>query len=318
VHAEVVLALLSAASFAASHVVSKRGLQGTSVTGGFMVVVSCAWVVVSVPALLDLPASVPTRSVALFAISGLFAPAISRAAALAGVLALGPSISVPIQQGLRPLIVLPAAAIVLGEAFGPLRVAGAAAIVAGGWVLSRQPGGGTGDVPAHPLLDGEASPAVEGSIRTRVRRRTATLSRGFRPGIIYPVAAAITYSASDLFVKSGLDTGPHPAFGAMVSIGVALLVWSVAHVLPSVRRRFRVGRHAGWLVLSGTLMGIAILLLFSAFDRGEVSLVAPVVATQPLFVFLLSALFLRHLEKRERSTLVAGVIVVIGTILVSL
>ncbi|MGH2680353.1 MAG: EamA family transporter [Actinomycetota bacterium] len=314
---EVVFALLASASFAASHVVSKRGLQGTSVTAGLMVIVGCAWVVVSIPVLINPPGTVSAKSLALFAISGLFAPAVSRAAALAGVHALGPSISVPIQQGLRPLIVLPAAALLLGEAFGLLRGVGVALIVTGGWVLSRQPGGGTADVPIDHSLEEVEGPAGPSSMRTRVRQRTAAISRGFRPGIVYPVAAAFAYATSDLLVKSGLDSASEPAFGAMLSIGVGLLVWSIAHALPSIRRRFRLGREAGWLVLSGALMGTAILLLFNALDRGDVSLVAPVVATQPLLVFLFSALILRHLERRERSMIVASAIVVVGTILVS-
>jgi drug/metabolite transporter (DMT)-like permease len=315
---EVVLALLSSASFAASHVVSKRGLQGASVTAGFMVVVGCAWIVVSIPALIDPPDAVSSRSLVLFAVSGLFAPAVSRAAALAGVHALGPSVSVPIQQGLRPLIVLPAAAVLLGEAFGPLRGLGVALIVAGGWFLSREPGGGTADVPIDPSLEEAEGLATPGSSRTRVQERTATRSRGFRPGIVYPVVAALGYAASDLLVKSGLDTSSDPAFGATVSIGVGFLVWSVAHALPSVRRRFRLGRGAGWLVLSGALMGMAILLLFDALDQGDVSVVAPVVSTQPLWVFLFSALILRHMERRDPSMVAAGVVVVIGTVLVSL
>ena len=315
---EVVLALLSAASFAASHVVSKRGLQGTSVTAGLMVIVGCAWIVVSIPVLLDPPASVSSRSIVLFAVSGLSAPAVSRAAALAGVHALGPSISVPIQQGLRPLIALPAAALLLGEALGVLRGVGVALIVAGGWFLSRQPGGGTADVPIDLTLEEAEGLAGPSSVRTRVRHRTAALSSGFRPGIVYPVVAAFAYATSDLLVKSGLDSTSEPAFGASLSIGVGFLVWCVAHAFPSVRRRFRLGRDAGWLVLSGALMGAAILLLFNALDRGDVSVVAPVVSTQPLLVFLFSALILRHRERRDPSMLLAGGVVVIGTILVSL
>lgn len=313
---EIVLALLSTASFAASHVVSRRGLQGTSITAAFIVVVSCAWVVVSIPLFLDAPASVPGRSIALFAISGVFAPAVARGAALAGVRTLGPSIAVPIQQGLRPLLILPLAAVALGEGLGPLRILGALSIVAGGWVLSRRPAGLTADVPPGAVAEGEANSSVKGSGGSG-GRWSAPIGSGFRPGIMYPVVAAVAYSTADLLVKSGLDPAFNPAFGATVAIGSGLGVWSAAHALPSVRRRFRVGSDVGWLVLSGALMGGAILLLFNALERGELSQVVPVVATQPLFVFLFSTLILRHLEQLEHATLIAGVMVVIGTILVS-
>ncbi|MGH9244035.1 MAG: EamA family transporter [Acidimicrobiales bacterium] len=314
---EVLWALMSAASFALSHVVSKRGLQDTSITAGFIVIVSSALAVVTLPVLLDPPAAVVPGAVAIFALSGLFAPAIARAAALAGVQRLGPSIAVPIQQGLRPLLVLPAAALLLGEEFGALRVAGALAIVTGGWVLSRQPVAAT-EFPMESAPDEEVASSGNIAVRTRLRPRTTPRFRGFRPGVVYPLAAAMAYATADLLVKSGLDGDAEPAFGAMVSICSALVVWTIAHAFPTVRRRFRLGRGVAWLVLAGVLMGSAILVLFNALERGDLSVVAPVVASQPLFVFLFSALLLRHLETLDAVTLLGGAFVVVGTIAVSI
>lgn len=311
----ILLAVLSSAAFGASHVVSRRGLKGTSVTAGYIVIVGCAWIVVTIPLLLDPPDNVSPRAAAFFAASGLIAPAVSRAAALAGVRALGPSISVPIQQGLRPLIVVPAAVLLLGETFGATRVLGLASVVTGGWILSRDPDRAVDLAPAAVV---EEAAAVGGSVRTEVDRRTRAVSWGFRRGIAFPVAAAIGYSTADLLVKVGLDGGSDPVYAAPLSIGVGFLVWALAHVFRPVRRRFRLGRDGGWLILSGALMGTATLLLFHALARGDVSLVAPVIGTQPLFVMVFSAILLRHLERRERSTLVAASIVVIGTILVSI
>jgi drug/metabolite transporter (DMT)-like permease len=279
-----------------------------------MVIVGCAWGVVSIPMILNPPETVSTRAVALFALSGLFAPAISRAAALGGVRALGPSISVPIQQGLRPLIIVPAAVIVLNEAVGWTRVLGLAAIVTGGWILSREPERAD-ELPAEALVAPGPSP---GGLATEVERRSRTSTWGFRPGIAFPIAAAVGYASSDLLVKIGLGDGADPIYGAPLSIGVGFLVWAFAHAFRPVRRRFHVGRDAGWLVLSGVFMGTAILLLFQALARGDVSLVAPMIGTQPLFVMLLSAILLRHIERRDRTTILAASVVVIGTILMSL
>jgi len=305
---EIVLALLSSSAFAASHVVSRRGLEGTSVSAGFMIIVGCAWVVVAVPLVVDPPGAISGRAATLFAISGLFAPAVSRAAALGGVRALGPSIAVPIQQGLRPLIVVPAAVLLLGETFGMTRVLGLAAIVAGGWILSRTPE--TVEVPR------DVGAGIGAGVAT-ARRTSRATALGFRSGILFPVAAAIGYATSDLLVKAGLGDGRDPVYAAPISIGTGLLVWALAHAFTPVRRRFQVGPGARWLVLSGALMGAAILLLFHALARGDVSLVAPVIGTQPLFVLLLSTIVLRSLERRERATFVAASIVVVGTILVA-
>jgi drug/metabolite transporter (DMT)-like permease len=311
---EVALALLASVCFAASHVVSRRGLEGTSVSAAYLVIVGCAGVVVMVPVLLDPPESVSSRAVVFFALSGLFAPAISRAAALGGVRALGPSISVPIQQGLRPLIVVPAAVIVLNETVGWTRALGLAAIVAGGWILSREPERAD-ELPAEALV---APGPATGGPGTAVQRRSRATTWGFRRGIAFPVAAAVGYATADLLVKVGLGGRSDPVYAAPVSIGVGFCVWALAHVSGRVRRRFSLGRDWGWLVLAGAFMGAAIMLLFRALARGEVTLVAPVIATQPLFVLLLSAIVLRTLERRDRTTIVAASVVVVGTVLVSL
>jgi bacterial/archaeal transporter family protein len=183
-------------------------------------------------------------------------------------------------------------------------------------VLSRQPVG-RGDEPVTTVAEMEMAVA-DNPVRTRLRPKTMAGSRGFRPGVVFPVAAAVAYATSDLLVKGGLDSAAEPAFGAAVSTGAALFVWLLAHAFPTMRRRFRVGPATRWLALSGVLTGTAILLLFNALKRGDVSVVTPVVASQPLFVFLFSTLILRHLEQLDGATLLGGICVVVGTVAVSI
>jgi uncharacterized membrane protein len=120
-----------------------------------------------------------------------------------------------------------------------------------------------------------------------------------------------------LIVKSGLNLGTNPADGAAISTGTGLSLWYMAHLLPVVRREFRLGAGAWWLAASEALMGGAIFFLFAALAGGDVPLVAPIVAAQPLFVFPFSALFLKNVERLDRSTIMAGTVVVVGMVLVS-
>ena len=154
--------------------------RGTSVTAGFMVVVGSAWIRVDHRP--DRPSRFRVVQVAraLCHLGALRAGRVQSRGARRRPRARALSLR-PDQQGLRPLIVLPAAAVLLGEAFGPLRGLGVALIVAGGWFLSRQPGGGTADVPIDPSLEEADGPAEPGAGRTRVQQRTATRSRGFVP-----------------------------------------------------------------------------------------------------------------------------------------
>src|SRR3989304_5936468 len=79
------------------------------------------------------------------------------------------------------------------------------------------------------------------------------------------------------------------------------------------RRLGAVGARAGWgLVGWGRLMGSAILGVYQALSRGEVSLVTPINATQPLIVLLFSTLLLRDLERIRPITVVSATEIVAG------
>jgi uncharacterized membrane protein len=156
------------------------------------------------------------------------------------------------------------------------------------------------------------APEVE---RTRGWR---TLSRRIRPGVVFPVTAAFCYAAADLIGKVSLDEADADAgLGAVISVGTALAAWGLAHLAAPLRRRFRIGPRVGWLAAAGACMGLAILSLFHALDGGDVAVVVPIVACQPLIVFLLSRLLLQDLERLRWATVTAGTLVVAGTILVS-
>jgi drug/metabolite transporter, DME family len=295
-----VWALFSACCFAGSHVVSKRGLKDTSVTAASLIVLGVSWVIITIAVLVDPPAEVTSRAIVVFAALGLIVPAISRWAVLKSVDVLGPSIAIPIQQGLRPLLAVTGAAVLLGEDVGIVRGIGVALIIAGGWQLSRRP------------------------LEERVGADDATRPMGsrwaLRRGIVFPLTAAVAYAASDLLVRSTLgDDLAEPSFAAMVSTGSGLLAWLLVVVaIRPMRTSVRVGPAAWWLVGAGALIGFAILGVYQALSRGEVSLVTPINATQPLIVLLLSTFLLRDLERIRPITVVSATAIVAGAILVSL
>ena len=292
--------MLSAFCFAGSHVASKRGLQDTSVIAASLIVLSVSWVVILISVLFDPPAEVTGKAVVVYSGLGLIVPAVSRWSVLRSVDMLGPSVAIPIQQGLRPLLAVGGAIVLLGESLDPLRLVGVLAIVAGGWQLSRKPREGERDHTGAAVVTADGRWAL-------------------RRGILFPFIAAIAYAASDLLVR--LTVGgdlAEPGFAAMVSTGAGLAAWLlIVGAVRSVRAGVRFGPRAWWLVLAGVLIGFAILAVYNAFRRGEVSVVTPINAMQPLLVVLLSSLFLRDLEQIRPVTVISGVAIVIGAILVS-
>ncbi len=269
--------------------------------GASLIVLSVSWVVILISVLVDPPAEVTGKAVAVYSGLGLLVPALSRWSVLRSVDTLGPSIAIPIQQGLRPLLSVGGAVLLLGESLDLLRLVGVLAIVGGGWQLSRRP---------RERVGGNGDPAA----------RDAAVGRwALRPGIVFAFVAAIAYAASDLLLR--LTVGgdlAEPGFAAMVSTGAGLAAWLlIVGAVRSVRAGVRFGRRAGWLVLAGVLIGFAILAVYNAFRRGEVSVVTPINAMQPLLVLVLSSLFLRDLEQIRPVTVISGAAIVIGVILVS-
>lgn len=305
------LSLIAAFGFASTQVTAKRGLQSVSVEASLVVSLGCAWIVIAIATLLGSPGSMPLSSAAVFALSGLITPGISRWATVTGVERLGPSIFSPLQQGARPLLAVMGAALVLGEQLSMSRVAGVAFVVVGAWTL--------GTVASDTVGRSPATAAGYGSTADHAARAPASWRRAMRPGIAWPFIAALSYAISDIIVKNQLRESPEPFLAATIGLGSAWAGWTVLVAgVPAVRSRVRFGPGIRWFVLSGALAGVANLALYTALDKGDVSLVAPTVGSQPLMVFILSALLLRGIESINRSTVLGGVLIVGGTVLVSL
>lgn len=292
---------MAAFCFGASQVTARRGLVDTSIIAGMLISLSTAFLVIGGLVALNPPEALDATGLLFFSLGGLAAPGVSRWAATTGVHRLGPSIAVPITQGVRPILAVTGAVLLLGESVDLQRFLGLTAIVAGGWYLSRS------REEARTMSLG----AFEGGHSYPLRR--------FRPGIVFPLLAGLAYASSDLLVKHALGYLPYATLGAFVGIATALTTWGgIISFVPRARRQLRVGRDFGWLIVSGGLNALALMSIFSALERGDVSLVSTLAASQPLTVFVFSRLLLRSIERLDASTVIAGSAVVAGTILVSL
>jgi drug/metabolite transporter (DMT)-like permease len=301
----VLLAGLAAFGMAASQVTVKRALHTNSVVGSLLVNMGVAWLVLVIAVVLQPPPSVPLSSLGFFVLAGLLAPGVSRWASIMGVDRLGPSISVSVLHGVRPTLAVLGAVVFLGESIGVPRAVGIAGIVLGVVWLSRS-------------REDETSLAME-ELEVGDARRTSTQRSMFDPAVAFPLIAALSFAVADLLIKQGLREMPNPSFGAMVALGSAVTTWTIAVLsVPGARKKIKLGRGLGWLVATGVFGGGGVLLFFHALERGDVAIVSPIVAGQPLLVFLLSRLMLRGSEPIGARTVLAGVLVVAGAVIISL
>ena len=136
-------------------------------------------------------------------------------------------------------------------------------------------------------------------------------------GIGLGLSAAVLFSVRDNLVRWAARGTDVPAFVAATAslVSATIVIAIVVASRPDAVGRVR--RAARPFVLSGFVYGISYACLYSAFDRGRVTIVAPLVATESLFAVLISIVLLRKSERIGPRLLLAAGLVVGGGALIS-
>jgi drug/metabolite transporter (DMT)-like permease len=137
-------------------------------------------------------------------------------------------------------------------------------------------------------------------------------------GIVLAFAAAALFATRDNVVRwASLDSGADPFLATLVSLGAASIALCV--YLAAVPPRHPLARARAALVPflpAGLCLGLAYTVLLAALERGEVTVVAPLNATQSLWAVVLSATFFRRAEAVGPRLVAAACLVVAGSALV--
>jgi drug/metabolite transporter (DMT)-like permease len=281
--AAVVLACTSAVLFGAATVAIRLGLRrspdpvlGSLITG----VVALA---VAIVAAVAFASDVDLGDVWPYALAGLLAPGLSQVLFVAAVGAAGAS-RASVVVGTAPLVAVAIAVVFLDEPVQAGLVAGALLVVVGGL----------------------------GLVSERVR------PHDFRAvGALLAFGATVLFATRDNVVRwlaGETDAPPLAAAAAALLAGTACMVlFQLTRGLPS--------RAAAWRSLAalgpaGVLFGFSYLSLFEAYDRGRVTVVSPLVATESLWGVLISVLLLRSSELVGRRLVAGAILVVAGGALI--
>ncbi len=218
-----------------------------------------------------------------FFVAGVWVPGVSQMLFTRAVGVIGPS-RTAILVGISPVLSAVFAIALLDEPFHVALAIGTGLIVAGGMLLAWERGG-----PAAVLPIGAALAVTAGvlfAVRDNFVRWAAT--ENDVPGVVAAAASLATASFIILLVVAARES-------------------SAA----------RVGRAGRPFLLSGLVYGLSYACLFAAFDRGRVTVVAPLYATESLWAVVVSVLVLRRAERVGVRLLAAAVLVVGGGALIS-
>jgi drug/metabolite transporter (DMT)-like permease len=256
----VLFAALAGALFGALAVTVRNGLRrGADPEVGAMVV---AGVGLAVSAALAVPSAVVEEvrpgDLWPFLLVGALVPGGSQILFILAVRDAGPS-RAAILIGTTPLLSVAIALVVLGEPFRLLLMVGTVFVVAGGAALARER-----ERPEH-----------------------------FRVlGAVLALACAALFAIRDNVVRwAARGTHPPALIAATVSLLAAFAV-ILAYLLVARREALRSQLRAAIpaFAAAGVALGLAYDSLLEALDRGRVSVVAPLNATQSLWAVLFSAL----------------------------
>ena len=138
-------------------------------------------------------------------------------------------------------------------------------------------------------------------------------------GIALAALCAVLFAIRDNVVRDQAAGSDVPAlvgtaaslFGAAVALTAAVVVTRPARAVERLRAATRP------FLLCAAVLGFAYACLFIALDRGKVTVVAPLNATQSLWAVAFAAVFLRQHEKIGPRLLVAAALIVAGSALVA-
>jgi drug/metabolite transporter (DMT)-like permease len=138
-------------------------------------------------------------------------------------------------------------------------------------------------------------------------------------GLVLALVAAGLFAVRDNVVRwASLDSGADPFLAAAVSLGAATLALlaylAVARRSDPIGPRLRAALPA--FVPAGLCLGLAYTALLLAFSRGNVTVVAPLNATQSLWGVLFAAVFIGRAEAVGPRLVAASALVVAGGVLI--
>ena len=272
------LAMLSSLCFGMALVTGRVGLRTLDARSGAAISIPTATLLFAVAAPFALHLDgFSVGATLLFAVVGLFFPAIVTILTFRSNEELGPTVTSAV-SGTAPLFALLAAGLLLGEHIPAQAAAATVAVVAGVGLLSWN--------------------------QSAVRPGFAGWS------LFWPVSGAMVRGLAQVGVKAGLLLWPSAFAASLIGYVVSSATVIAVNRFGRGERPVPTKHSVGWFAVTGILNGSAVLLMYAALSLAPVSLVAPVVATYPLITALASAVVLR--EEPLTARMVAGATVIVA------
>ena len=298
-----VLAVLSAATFALTNALGRRGvITGTPVQGMVISIpvglISFLLVALLTGALESL-GRISLGAIAALSVAGVIHFVIGRYCNFRASQAAGVNLTAPVLQ-LNAVVTLTLAVVALREPCTMLQMLGGILMVTGSLVTQR------------------ASQAAGRGKRTHSPRFAPRIAVGF----FFASIAALVYGTSPIIVRQALfDVGPLSGLaGGSIAYAGATVAVTLGLCIPSLRRNVMQvrGDNARWFVYSGIFVAAAQGFLYSALAVAPIMLVVPLLQLSLVFRFLFALLLNPHHELFGAMVVFGSVVSIVGASAVSI
>lgn len=279
-------ALANAFLFALHNIFTKKALRYSNPATGVISSLTINIVFLWSMALLFVPmANVTLASLLIFVAVGFFQPGLTRLLTYKGIDALGVAITDPIRAS-TPLFSAAMAIVFLGEEI------------------------------TLPIII--ATFMIIGGITLLSWRHGAMKLAGSAVYLWFPIAASVLAGASQVVRKFGMAAVPHPFLAAAVTATSSLIISVlVMWYVEKTQETWKMNRQCVWWFLAaGITVSFAMTSIYHALDLGKVSVVIPLSSTAPLFSLILTALFLRDVERVTPRIVISAMLIVSGVALI--
>ena len=303
----VLLAALSAATFAFNNASARRGVLTGSVAQALAITVPIGLPIFFLAALatgtLGTLARFSGQAIGLLVLAGTMHFVVGRYGNFRAAQAIGTNLSAPvIQLGLVVTLVL--AVLVLKEALTPLRVLGIALLALG---------------PA--LMRNGASDARPAEAQT-TEAGLPTFQPRYAEGYVFALVAALVYGVSPILVRLALVAGDPGSgiVGGLISYAAATAAVALLMLWPGQLRHARAITPTSlkWFTYSGIAVSIAQMLVYMAYTVAPISVVMPILQLHLALRVVFSRMLNPHHEIFGGRMMLGTALSLLGAVTLSL
>jgi DME family drug/metabolite transporter len=286
----ILLALFSSLLMSGTTIIMKKGIERTNPTSAMLVVTLAGTLILLV---ITLPLvqfdHLNSKAFLLFALAGLFSPALVRWLYFISLDRIGPSMSSSIIST-GPAFTAIIASVFLKEKLTVAVGLGIILIIGGIIIFGR-------DINS-----------------------TGKFAVGDKQNLIFALSAAVLAGLAIVIRKMGLNVLDEPLFGVTVGFTTSLVFYALMCLaFKGMRAAISLNRkNTLYLCGAGAFLTAGWLTLFYALSYGDAIIVAPLASLHPAMVLGWSHLFFKDMEKITFKTVLGMIIVLIGVLLIAL